>query len=280
MANSEWALIFFTLIIQLCVGAFFFQEILLPQKNQNDPALQKLKYRMLLALLALMIIAAFLSFFHLGKPGNAIYSLNNLRGSWLSQEILMLSVFTVLLALTAFISGRNPGKSILLRFISILAMIAGWMLVYSMAMIYMMKTIPVWNSVTTMLEFIFCSLILGGMLFVSLSGRMMQEGYLSKRINILFLIIIFLLVADISNSVYLFLQGGESEILQDLLPRLGIIKAILQIAALLVLLFQFRSIRQKKKLVQIWIIMVFLAILLSEIVGRYVFYASYVSPGV
>jgi uncharacterized membrane protein YwzB len=47
-----------------------------------------------------------------------------------------------------------------------------------------------------------------------------------------------------------------------------------------VLLFQFWSLRQKKKLVQIWIIMVFVAILLSELVGRYAFYASYVSPGV
>jgi anaerobic dimethyl sulfoxide reductase subunit C (anchor subunit) len=280
MANSEWTLIFFTLIVQMCVGAFFFREIMLPQKSQNNPALQKLKYSMLLVLLALMIVAVKLSFFHLGKPGNAIYSINNLRASWLSQEILMLSVFTVLLALTTFISRRNPGKSILLRFISILAMIAGWMLIYSMAMIYMMKTIPVWNSVTTMLEFISCSLILGGMLVVSLSGRLMQEGYLSKRINILFLIIIFLLVADISNSVYLFLQYRELEILQDLLPGLGIIKTILQMAALLVLLFQFRSLRQKKKLVQIWIIMVFVAILLSELVGRYAFYASYVSPGV
>jgi DMSO reductase anchor subunit len=159
-------------------------------------------------------------------------------------------------------------------------MIAGWILVYSMARIYMMKTIPVWNSVSTMVEFIFCSLILGGMLFVSLSGRMMQEEYLSKRINILFLIIIFLLVADIGNSMYLLLQYRELEILQDLLPGLGIIKATVQIAALLVLLFQFRSLRQKKKLVQIWIIMVFVAILLSEVVGRYAFYASYVSPGV
>ena len=280
MGSSEWTLIFFTLIVQMCVGAFFLQEILLPQKTQNNPAHQKLKYRMLLVLLVLMIIAVILSFFHLGKPGNAIYSFNNLRASWLSQEILMLSVFTVLLALTAFISRRNPGKSILLRFISILTMIAGWMLIYSMAMIYMMKTIPVWNSVTTMLEFISCSLILGGMLVVSLSGRLMQEGYLSKRINILFLIIIFLLVADISNSVYLFLQYRELEILQELLPGLGIIKTIMQIAALLVLLFQFRSLRQKKKLVHIWFIMVFAAILLSEIVGRYAFYASYVSPGV
>lgn len=280
MANSEWTLIFFTLIVQMCVGAFFFQEVLLPQKNQNNAALQKLRNRMLLALLALMIIAVFLSFFHLGKPGNAIYSFNNLRASWLSKEILMISVFTVLLAMTAFISRRSPGKSLLLRFISILAMIAGWMIICSMAMIYMMKTIPVWDSVTTMLEFISCSLILGGMLFVSLSGRMMQEEYLFKRINILFLIIIFLLFADISNSVYLFLQYRELEMLQDLLPGLGIIKMILQIAALLVLLFQFRSFRQKKKLVQIWIIMVFAVILLSEIVGRYAFYASYVSPGV
>jgi DMSO reductase anchor subunit len=109
---------------------------------------------------------------------------------------------------------------------------------------------------------------------------MMQEEYLFKRINILLLIIIILLIADISNSVYLYLQYRELEILQDLLPGLSIIKTILQIAALLVLLFQFRSFRQKKKLVQIRIIIVFVTILLSEIVGRYAFYASYVSPGV
>jgi len=276
MASSEWSLIFFTLIVQMCVGAFFFQEIVLTQKTQSNPALQKHKYKTHLALLALMVIAVLLSFFHLGKPGNAIYSFNNLRDSWLSREILMLSVFTVLLALTAFKSRRKTGKSILLRFISILAMIAGWMLIYSMAMIYMMKTIPVWNSVTTLLEFFSCSLILGGMLFVSLSGRMMQEEYLSKRIHMLFLIIVFLLVADISISVYLLLQDRELEVLTGL----GIIKAILQIAALLVLLIQFRFLRQKKKLVQIWIIIVFVAILLSEIVGRYAFYASYASPGV
>jgi len=78
MANSEWALIFFTLIIQMCVGAFFFQEIVLTRKTQSNPAFKKRKYKTYLALLALMILAVILSFFHLGEPGNAIHSLNNL----------------------------------------------------------------------------------------------------------------------------------------------------------------------------------------------------------
>ena len=268
MINGEWALVFFTLITQMCVGAFIFQEILIPRKSHN------------LALLAMMIIAVLLSFFHLGKPGNAIHSLNNLGSSWLSREILMLSIFTILLAFTTIADRSNPGKTIFLRITSILTMIAGLTVVFSMPMIYMMKTIPVWNSMATLLEFLSCTVILGGMLILLLSGRMMQEENLFKRNQKIILVVILFLIADISNSAYSFMHYREFEMVQGWIPVSGIIKIVLHFIALLVLLFLFKSFMKNKKLANSWIIAMFTIILLSEIIGRHAFYASYMSPGV
>lgn len=286
MINSEWALVFFTLIAQMCVGAFIFQEIMVRYGSHSHPGILKLKTRMLLILLPLMVLAVFLSFFHLGKPEHAIYSLDNLRTSWLSHEILMISVFTFLLSAYAFVFRMLPGNLRLLRIISILSIISGILLNFSMIKIYMLETIPVWDSYTTAIEFILCSLILGGTLLLVLFERLTVEAtfqeisYLKSRIKLLSIIVFIALLADSGNSIYLYFQDQQFAGIPAMVVNLSIIKFFLQIIALLIFLVHIISFQKHHQFKYSRMALAFIILLVAEIIGRYGFYVSYVSPGV
>ena len=286
MINSEWDLVFFTLIAKMSVGAFIFQEILIHYGSHSHPDILKLKNRMLWILLPLMVMAVFLSFFHLGKPEHAKYSLDNLRTSWLSHEILMISVFTFLLAAYAFVFRIWPGRLRLLRIISILSIISGILLIFSMIKIYMLKTIPIWNSYTTAIEFILCSLILGGTLLLVLFERLTdgatfeEVSYLKSKIKILSIIVFIALLADSGNSIYLYFQEQHFAGIPEMVASYGIIKLFLQIIALLIFFLHIISFQKHHKFIFSRMAIVFIILLVAEIIGRYGFYISYASPGV
>ena len=92
MAGREWSLVAFTLLAQMAValvlalglvhvGALWALGAGLPEQSLAAP---------LGAGLVLLVLAAACSLFHLGRPLGARRALANLRGSWLSREILML----------------------------------------------------------------------------------------------------------------------------------------------------------------------------------------------
>lgn len=284
MINSEWALVFFTLIAQMSVGAFIFQEILIHYGSHSHPDILKLKNRMLWVLLPLMVLAVFLSFFHLGKPGHAIYSLDNLRTSWLSHEILMISVFTFLLAAYAFIFRMRPSRLAFLRAISFLTILAGAFLIFSMIKIYMLKTIPVWDSFTTAVEFIACSLILGASLLLVLFERTINKpsfqeiSYLANRIHILSLIFLIALLADTGNAIFLFFQEKQFVNIPECVSGLSVIRIALQMLAVIILLSHIISFRKHLQFKYSRMVIVFIILLIAEIIGRYGFYEAFVSP--
>mgnify|MGYP006310234213 FL=1 len=166
MHNNDWSLIFFTLLSQLGAGIVLFLGIIYFINTQQFQALQSggpFRTPQFIALLAI-IIATVISFFHLGHPAHAFHAANNLGSSWLSREILGIGLFglgVVLLFLQSAFRWQQPA---LISTILIYAAIAGLVLVYAMARIYMIGTIPAWNTWFTPFHFFMSTISLGSMI--------------------------------------------------------------------------------------------------------------------
>ena len=173
MLHTEWSLVFFTTIAQLAAGImiavlpFVFvnnssgynQDGNVYAKDHNGCA--KLNHTALYFAAGLMLVALALSFFHLNNPVNAFYALSNLETSWLSREILMVSLFLFSLVLVGLILYFRNLKVIYYRTFLLGTTVVGFIMVFSMSKLYMIPTVPPWSSISTIIAFYSTVLLLG-----------------------------------------------------------------------------------------------------------------------
>jgi DMSO reductase anchor subunit len=110
--------------------------------------------------LVLILLATTVSFLHLGNPINALKTLNNLTTSWLSREILGIGLFTLSLVVL-FAYGFRSYQNEISLFVLVPASLAGLFLLWTMAYVYLLPTVPGWNSGHTPIGFAATALCLG-----------------------------------------------------------------------------------------------------------------------
>ncbi len=123
------------------------------------------------------ILSLFVSMFHLGRPLMAYKAFKNWRTSWLSREVIGLSLFAgVAVMYASFLLLTEglyliPHKSlggepvrILLGAVTVVSGVAG---VYCSSMIYRVPARPAWDSVKTTIDFFLVTVVLGPSAFVA-----------------------------------------------------------------------------------------------------------------
>ena len=111
-----------------------------------------------LASLTLAGISLGASTLHLGRPIYAFRALKGLRRSWLSREVLTLSLFAgAASAFAAMLIFNLPGRSVA----GLCTTLAGLGGVTSSARIYVVRARPAWFSAYTLVEFYSTALLLG-----------------------------------------------------------------------------------------------------------------------
>jgi anaerobic dimethyl sulfoxide reductase subunit C (anchor subunit) len=218
----------------------------------------------------LFIVGLTASFFHLGKPANALNVLRGIsQGSPLSIEIVWVGVFGCLAFLYTLMSWKgSKAQNTLLA----AAMLAGVALSYSMANVYVIATIPLWDSIWTFVQFFMSVLALGavGLLFMmsGSAGPVSGEGW--KKWNMASVVV--LLCLTLSTGLYaawsahmLGQAGAESP-----MPHLLAIRAILQLVGLYLLILAGR--KESGEAFKFYAA-VFLCIFCSELAGRIFFYS-------
>jgi anaerobic dimethyl sulfoxide reductase subunit C (anchor subunit) len=165
MAKKEWPLIAFTLLSQAAVGFFLFFTVPLALSGTGTGAadVRLLRLRSLFIVLILLAAAAALSFFHLGNPLGAYRALNNVRTSRLSREIFFELLLIFLIAVVAWFEWRRSGNQDLRLGFYFLAALAGVGLNWSMAGIYRLEAVPVWNNSMTPFSFFMTAFVLGAL---------------------------------------------------------------------------------------------------------------------
>jgi anaerobic dimethyl sulfoxide reductase subunit C (anchor subunit) len=163
MEARQLALITFTILTQMSVGAFLilgFVHFFVARKAGVEEA-DRMSDRALLSIGPVIVLALIASLFHLGNPLNAPRAVTNLDTSWLSREILFSVLFVLLGGVFALMQWRKVASFAVRNVIAWIATLVGLAAVYSMSQIYMLETQPAWNTWATPVTFFVTMLLLG-----------------------------------------------------------------------------------------------------------------------
>jgi len=150
--HPHWPLVFMLVLTQLSVGAFVLLWLLDMFGRGTGLTITAL------ASLTLGGISLGASTLHLGRPIYAFRALKGLRRSWLSREVLTLSLFAgAASAFAGMLMFDVPGRSI----VGLCTALAGLAGVTSSARIYIVRARPAWFSAYTLVEFYATALFLG-----------------------------------------------------------------------------------------------------------------------
>lgn len=163
MELSEWPLALFTVITQMAVGAFVTLGVvvILASRQYSAATVNRLATPALFALGPLMVLSMLMTVFHLGNPFNAPNAIMHWQTSWLSREIWFVSGFTGLGFVFFVLQWRRWLTARLRTAFAVFTAVFGLVFVWVMANVYMIPTIPAWNSWTTIAQFYVTSLLLG-----------------------------------------------------------------------------------------------------------------------
>ncbi len=157
MNVREWALILFTILTQMSVGAFVVLGLVhtYALRKAGPEQADQLSDRALLAIGPVLVLGLIGSFGHLGNPLNAPRAITNLGTSWLSREIFFSVAFVVVGGVFALMQWRKLSTFAVRNLVAWVAAVLGLIAVLSMSQVYMLRTVPVWN--TSIVQFGFFS---------------------------------------------------------------------------------------------------------------------------
>jgi formate dehydrogenase iron-sulfur subunit len=266
--HPHWPLVFMLVLTQLSVGAFAVLWLLDMLGRGTGLTITAL------ASLTLAGISLGASTLHLGRPIYAFRALKGLRRSWLSREVLTLSLFAgAASAFAGMLMFDVPGRSV----VGLCTALAGLAGVTSSARIYAVRARPAWFSAYTLVEF-YATAVLLGPLFVQILLVQILGGAIPSWVRLA-------AVAGASTQLltqllkFLWLSRSEvfelrasSLLLSGQLQNLFLTRlAILAVAGVLLPLVATRG----------WMIAAAFALALAgEWLGRYLFFVSVVPKNI
>jgi anaerobic dimethyl sulfoxide reductase subunit C (anchor subunit) len=307
MNAREWALVIYTLLVQMSVGSFVVLGIVhfYAIRKTNMEQADRLSNRALLAIGPILVLGILASLFHLGNPINAPRAITNLASSWLSREIFFTVLFAIFGASFAFAQWRKISTFAVRNIIAWIAALLGLALVYSMSHIYMLPTQPAWDSLATPIQFFTTAFLAGalavGSVFVANYAYVrrkepecaeIQCGLLRDVVRAIAVVSVLLLGVEVLvyplQMAYL-VSTGIPAALQSIsltFSQYGVLLALRLVLAVLgagifgLFLFRYASITGKEVTMGNLVYAAFVLVLASELVGRYLFYATHLRIGI
>jgi DMSO reductase anchor subunit len=299
----EFILITFTILVQMSVGAFVVLSVVkfFAMRKAGQEAADLMGDRSLVAIIVVLGLGLLASLFHLGSPLKAYTAVSNIGSSWLSREILFGVIFAALGFLYTLMQLFKWGGAALRTALAWLTAIAGLVLVFAMSRIYMLPTQPSWNSLATPISFYTTTLLLGalamGVAFV------VNYGYLQKKdpgcadeqcellrstlrwiaiVAMILLGIEFVVIPSylVSLAVGTKQAAASAGLIANQFGVAFFFRLVLAfIGAGVFGLFLFRSTQKEGevKTMSNLVIAAFLFVLVAEVLGRFLFYASQVA---
>lgn len=309
MEVRDWALVLFTILAQLGVGSFIVMGIahFFAARKAGEEEADRMSDRALLAIGPLLVLGTLASLLHLGDPVNAFRAISNLGSSWLSREILFNVLFIVVGGVFAIMQWRKLSTASTRNIIAWVAAIIGLALVFSMSQIYRIRTVPVWDSLATPVSFFVTTFLLGtlavGTAYVVNYAYMQRRNEMGcgeegvqcvlLRTTLRWIAIAAIVLVGIQFVLYplyladLSAESGAAQesariIIEDYGVALAVRLVLVFIGAALLGGFIYRnaSISGNLQTASMLAYIAFVLVLVGEIIGRYIFYASQVGVGI
>lgn len=306
MNVREWALPVYTILMQLAVGAMLGLWLIraIASRRHGRAVIDYIIRIPVLAVFLTIIAAIIGSHFHLSHPIFSLLATLNLRSSWLSREVLFTISFFLAVGVLAYLQWFTQGHYRLKTGLGWLAIVVGSLSVYCMSQIYLLPTHASWNSPLTVIAFLLTAFTLGitavAVLLVmdlkvsEVAGA--PETAIRRQIvhqSFIWLAGVALVTAVINLILNLILIGqlgqGDISAQTSLILLLGLYRPLfgLRYIALFTGLGWFsiaayHLFRNKETRYEIAnpIYLSCLLVLISEILGRFLFYATHVRAGI
>lgn len=276
---SETALLIFTLFLQAAIGSMMF--ITLGKLIYTDKQFKTAAF----TTAGLSVIGVLASFIHLGQPLSALNSLSNLGSSWLSNEALLAGIFMGIAVLFALVQYSKPDNQSLNTALRWAGSIVGIVAVFAMGKVYTMSSVPVWQGVNTFVDFYATTIALGALVFLVSSRKELKD--VNKQIFPI--IVLAAAVIQVAVAVpYAFSLGQNGMAAQASAQVISEMSGIVGLKWLLILggaglLIWTANENSNKTGVKSGAGLIYVAgaaVLVGEILGRYVFYASMIASHV
>lgn len=306
MNVREWALPVYTILMQLAVGSLFILWIirLLAFSRFSHQEIERIIQNPILVIVFTAAVAMVSSHFHLSKPFHSFLAVMNFKTSWLSREI----VFSVLFFLTTlsvlYLAYFQTQRPRLISAIGWLAILFGTILTYCMARIYLIPTQIAWNSTTVIFSFYTTALMLGCMAIACLMVLDLKFAEIKKSNDVklrmdfirysftgltwLTILLVLLSTLIIYIQMRLLSQGDliartSLNLLLQLYLPLFIMRLVFLLLAsgyLCVTVYQMYRLRITPQNLMMPVYISCLLILVGEIIGRFLFYATHIRVGI
>ena len=307
MNVREWALPVYTILMQLAVGTLLSLWLIRTAGiRQYGPSMTDHIIRLPVLAVFLTIIAAIAgSHFHLSHPLLSLLAALNLRSSWLSREIVFTILFFLAVGWLSYLQWFAAGYARLKTGLGWLGIIVGSLSVYCMSKIYLLPTHSSWNSPLTVISFLLTALILGVtavavMLVINLkvSEKVVDEAETTAckqliRQSFVWLAGAAFIVAVLNLALNLWLitrlSQGDISAQTSLVLLLGLYQPLFGLRYIALFtgvgwfgLTAFVLYRTGKTQYEITgpIYLACLLVLIAEILGRFLFYATHVRMGI
>ena len=155
MGFEELPLVLFTILTQMAIGLVLVSAVQ-QWAVEGGPIIHKMRSEWM-AVLALLVLGVITSFFHLGHPLGAVRMLSNLGTAWLSREILIITIFGVMVVVTLYGLMKNRVNRWLVGATAVIGLLA----LIANAFTYAPPSMPAIDNLLPLVFFGLTTLILG-----------------------------------------------------------------------------------------------------------------------
>lgn len=175
----EWALPVYTIMMQMAAGTMLVLWLVYTQtlRVYGRRIADKITRNLLIIILATVAVAMIGSHYHLSRPMFSIFAMMNFKSSWLSREVTFTIVFTALVGGLLLLQGLQRGTMRHRMILGWGATAMGIATVYAMAHVYLVPTQTAWNTAATPVAFFSTLFLLGSLAVLAL---LMMNLYMAE----------------------------------------------------------------------------------------------------
>ncbi|OZS44232.1 dimethyl sulfoxide reductase anchor subunit family protein [Photobacterium sanguinicancri] len=279
MSYHELSLVLFTVLAQTAVGAYLIMSIANLVTNSRVDVKGRITRNMFFVWVV-MGLGFVASSTHLGSPMRAMNALNQVGTSWLSNEILTGSMFFAFGGLYWLLEVLDKGTEGVRKGLKIAGMVAGVAFMYSMVNVYLIDTVPTWNTPYTGWSFLL-TMVVAGAIFASTlmhSAQFDDAKYTRGIQGLVVVAIIAMIVVTMSQMVALANIQSSVVAARDLVPNMAMLQGsriVLLVAGAAIALFGINRIKGSIALPVVGLALV----LVAELLGRNIFFNLHMTVG-
>ncbi|MCL9774470.1 dimethyl sulfoxide reductase anchor subunit family protein [Vibrio methylphosphonaticus] len=279
MGWHEWPLIIFTVFAQTAVGAFIVLGCLNLFGKASDDVKARINRNMFF-IWVFMGLGFMASTAHLGSPMRAINALNQIGTSWLSREILFGSAFFAFGGLFWLLDVLKKGSIAIRKGLLVGGMLMGVVFMVAMTNVYLINTVPTWDTPFTTYSFAITAILSGVMLsHVLMRGAGFQCAGYNRAAGTLVVVTTGVAVL-VTMAMVSSLSGIESAIVaaSDLVPNMAMIQNTRFALIFVGVALWVMSLRKQDHALP-FAVSGFALVVIAELIGRSVFFGLHMTSG-